>query len=139
MNTRLLGERGEWSTSLVYGANKLARVPLSNSALVESDLSVDGVNTFFGRVEFAQKSAQDLVIGDESELTRYDVGALTLGYSREIMRARGLTLGASILGTIGTVPETLHSTYGTRYPKGYAVFLRLRPDRMHTGKGMTGM
>jgi hypothetical protein len=55
------------------------------------------------------------------------------------MRARGLTLGASILGTIGTVPETLHSTYGTRYPKGYAVFLRLRPDRMHTGKGMTGM
>jgi hypothetical protein len=139
MNTRLLGERGEWSTSLIYGANAVSGAPLSNSTLVETDLSIDGVNTFFGRSEFVQKSAQDLVIGDQSELTRFDIGALTLGYSREIMRARGLTLGASILGTLNVVPETLAADYGTRYPKGYAVFLRLRPDRMHTAKGMTGM
>ncbi len=139
MNTHLLGERGEWSSSLVYGANKVANVPLSNSALVESDLSLDGVNTVFGRAEFAQKSAQDLVLGDQSETTRFDVGAFTLGYSREIVRARGLTLGASVLGTLNVVPESLAAAYGSRYPKGSAVFLRLRPDRMHTAKGMTGM
>ena len=92
-----------------------------------------------GRAEYAQKSAQDLVIADQSELTRYDIGAFTLGYSREIMRAHGLLLGASILGTISAVPQTLESAYGTQYPKGYAVFLRLRPDRMHTAKGMAGM
>ena len=139
MNTRLLGERGEWSTSVIYGANAVAHVDLSNSALVESDLSLDGVNTFFGRAEFVQKSAQDLVLGDQSDSTHYDVGAFTLGYSREIVRAHGLTLGASILGTLSVVPGTLESAYGTRYPKGYAVFLRLRPDRMHTAKGMAGM
>ena len=88
MNTRLLGERGEWSTSLIYGANAVAHVDLSNSALVESDLSLDGVNTFFGRAEFVQKSAQDLVLGDQSDSTHYDIGAFTLGYSREIVRAR---------------------------------------------------
>ena len=65
--------------------------------------------------------------------------ALTLGYSREIMRARGLTLGVSMLGTLNAVPTSLESTYGTRFPKGYAVFLRLRPDRMHTGHVMAGM
>jgi hypothetical protein len=139
MKTRLIGDRGEWSTSLIYGANAVFGVPLANSALVESDFSIDGVNTLFGRVEFVQKSAQDLVVADDSKSRRYDIGALTLGYSREIMRARGLTLGASVLGTVSEVPGTLESTYGTRYPKGYAIFLRLRPDRMHTARGMAGM
>jgi hypothetical protein len=86
-----------------------------------------------------QKSAQDLAVTDQSESRRYDVGALTLGYSREIMRDHGLTLGASILGTLDVVPAGLAAAYGTRYPKGYAVFLRLRPDRMHTEKAMPGM
>jgi hypothetical protein len=55
------------------------------------------------------------------------------------MRARGLTLGASILGTVNVVPSGLEASYGTRYPKGYAIFLRLRPDRMHAEHGMPGM
>jgi hypothetical protein len=97
------------------------------------------VDTFFGRAEFVQKSAQDLVVADQSASRTFDIGALTLGYSREIMRARGLTLGASILGTVSTVPDGLAAVYGTRYPKGYAIFLRLRPDRMHTEHGMPGM
>ena len=139
MNTRLFGARGQWSSSVVYGANATTGAPLGNSALVETDLSVDGVNTFFGRAEFVQKSAQDLSVADDSELRRYDIGALTLGYSREIMRAHGLTLGASILGTLDVVPGALEPAYGTRYPKGYAVFLRLRPDRMRTAHGMSGM
>lgn len=139
MHTRLLGERGEWSTSLIYGANAVEGVPLANSALVESDFSLDAINTFFGRAEFVQKSAQDLVVADQSESRRYDIGSLTLGYSREILRARGLTLGASILGTLNAVPMSLEGTYGTRFPKGYAIFLRLRPDRMHTGHAMAGM
>lgn len=53
-----------------------------------------GIDTFFGRVEYVQKSAQGLVVGDESE-----------------------------------------AAYGTRYLQGYAVFLRLRPDRMRTEHG----
>ncbi|MDQ2930996.1 MAG: hypothetical protein M3Y05_09310 [Gemmatimonadota bacterium] len=139
MNTRLLGERGEWSTTLIYGANAVEGAALANSALIESDFSIDAIDTFFGRAELVQKSAQDLVVADQSESRRYDIGALTLGYSREIMRARGLTLGVSILGTLNAVPTSLESTYGTRFPKGYAVFLRLRPDRMHTRHVMAGM
>jgi hypothetical protein len=139
MNTRLLGARGEWSSSLIYGANAVAGAPLANSALIETDISLDGVDTFFGRAELVQKSAQDLAIANQSESRRYDIGALTLGYSREIMRAHGLTLGASILGTLDIVPGALATVYGTRNPKGYAVFLRLRPDRMHTEHAMPGM
>ena len=46
---------------------------LANSALVETDVSLDGVNTFFGRAELVQKSAQDLAVADQSESRRYDV------------------------------------------------------------------
>jgi hypothetical protein len=139
MNTRLLGARGEWSSSLIYGANAVQGSPLANSALIETDVSLDGVNTFFGRAELVQKSAQDLAVADQSESQRYDIGAITLGYSREIMRAHGLTLGASILGTLDMVPDALAAVYGTHNPKGYAIFLRLRPDRMHTEHAMPGM
>lgn len=139
MNTRLLGSRGEWSSSLIYGANAVSGAALANSALIETNYDIDGVNTIFGRAEFVQKSAQDLAVGSELDSQHYDVGELTLGFSREVMRARGLTLGASVLGTLNIVPESLEGVYGTHYPKGYAVFLRLRPDRMRTAHGMPGM
>jgi hypothetical protein len=139
MNTRLLGARGEWNSSLIYGANAVSGAPLASSALIETNVSLDGVNTFFGRAELVQKSAQDLAVADQSDSRRYDLGALTLGYSREIVREHGLTLGASILGTLDVVPPSLAAAYGTRYPKGYAVFLRLRPDRMRSEHEMPGM
>jgi hypothetical protein len=139
MHTRLLGSRGEWSSSLIYGSNAVSGAALANSALIESNVDLDGVNTIFGRAEFVQKSAQDLAVGSELESQRYDVGELTLGFSREVMRSRGLTLGASVLGTLNVVPESLEGVYGTRFPKGYALFLRLRPDRMRTAHGMPEM
>jgi hypothetical protein len=139
MNTRLMGARGEWSSSLIYGANAVSGAKLANSALMESNFDIDGVNTVFGRAELVQKSAQDLLVASELETQRFDVGELTLGYSREVIRVRGLTLGASVLGTMNIVPRSLEATYGSRFPKGYAVFLRLRPDRMRTAHGMPGM
>jgi len=139
MNTRLMGARGEWSSSLIYGANAVSGAKLANSALIESNFDIDGQNTVFGRAELVQKSAQDLLVASELETQRFDVGELTLGYSREVLRARGITLGASVLGTLNIVPSALESTYGSRFPKGYAVFLRLRPDRMRTAHEMPGM
>jgi hypothetical protein len=139
MNTRLMGARGEWSSSLIYGANAVSGARLANSALMETNFNIDGVNTVFGRAEFVQKSAQDLLVASEMETQRFDVGELTLGYSREVLRARGITLGASVLGTLNIVPSSLEQTYGSRFPKGYAVFLRLRPDRMRTAHEMPGM
>jgi len=139
MNTRLMGARGEWSSSLIYGANAVSGARLANSALMETNFNIDGVNTVFGRAEFVQKSAQDLLVASEMETQRFDVGELTLGYSREVLRARGITLGASVLGTLNIVPRSLEQTYGSRFPKGYAVFLRLRPDRMRTAHEMPGM
>ncbi|MGH7634909.1 MAG: hypothetical protein ACRENC_14330, partial [Gemmatimonadaceae bacterium] len=72
MNTRLLGARGEWSSSLIYGANAVSGAPLANSALIETNVDLDGVNTVFARAEAVQKSAQDLALPGGSESQHFD-------------------------------------------------------------------
>ena len=137
-----LGVDGQWSTTLTYGANKAAsRAGLSNSALLESEAVLDRTNTVFGRMELAQKSAEDLVL-DVSPFSfapdrEFDVGAVTLGYIRELGSVFGGTLGLGASGTLNVVPSALSDAYGSRTPVGGLVFLRLRPTFKRGG--MPGM
>lgn len=167
LNGRQLGDSGQWSSALIYGANKEAgESSLSNSVVLESDAQLDRSNTIFGRVEFVQKTAADLAIGSPdgstytppnpggiypfpicnacmipgvSQDTRYNVGVVALGYVREIGKFSGGTIGLGARGTVNFVPEALRSTYGTRTPIGTAIFLRFRPSRMNMGMNMGGM
>lgn len=155
LNGRQLGADGQWSSALIYGANKESGTSLSNSVVVESDAQLDVRNTVFGRLEFVQKTAGDLVIplgpgvfpepgcpacstSGVTEDTRYNVGVAALGYVREIGKFSGGTIGLGARGAINFVPESLHSTYGSRTPIGTTIFLRFRPNRMNMG-GMGSM
>ena len=64
---------------------------------------------------------------------RFNVGALSLGYIREVARLRGVTLGLGGMGTLNVVPSTLRDTYGSRAPLGGLVFVRLRPTWQRMG------
>ncbi len=164
LNGRRLGSDGQWSSALIYGANKEAgESSLSSSVVLESDAQLDQRNTVFGRVEFVQKTAADLVIQPPGAAvyaspsgaypfpvcnscmtpgafddTRYNVGVAALGYVREIGKFSGGTIGLGARGAINFVPEALRSTYGTRTPIGTSIYVRFRPDRMNMG-GMGGM
>jgi hypothetical protein len=140
-----LGSEGEWSTSFVYGANKMASVAgLTNSALLESEAVLDRANTVFGRLELVQKSAEDLVVdgppfGFAADRT-FDVGAATLGYIRELGHLWGATVGLGGSGTLNVVPSALENAYGSRTPVGGLIFLRLRPTFQRGAMaGMPGM
>jgi hypothetical protein len=130
-NSRHFGAAGSWATSAVWGANVGSGHGWANSALLESEVILDRFNTIFGRIEMAQKSAEDLVLPpvvfppDE----RFDVGSLSLGYIRDVGRRFGLTAGIGALGTVSRVPRALESTYGSRSPVGGLLFLRIRPAR----------
>jgi hypothetical protein len=135
------GTQGQWASSLVYGANRHSGHPgLSQSVLLESEAVLDARNTLFGRAEYVQKSAADLALdGPPYDLPRdrsFDVGALTLGYIRDVARFGAGTLGLGAMGTLNVVPPELESTYGSRTPLGAFVFLRVRPFR--TGMSMRG-
>jgi hypothetical protein len=137
---RLAGD-GQLATALIWGANKPSPQTRgwSNGFLAESEAILDGHNTVFGRAEVVQKSAEDLVV-DNPVVVRngamlpgfsggqsFDVGALQLGYIREVARTHWATLGLGIAGTINFVPTALEPYYGSRNPTGLFIFARMRP------------
>ena len=127
------GSSGQWSTAFVYGTNKHASgdAELSHSALLESELVADRFNTVFARTEVAQKSADDLGVFFPSSVPssheHFTVGAVSLGYVRELGTLWGGTLGLGVMGTLNVVPSSLRSEYGSRTPQAGMVFLRIRP------------
>ena len=144
-----LGNDGQLATTFLWGANLRSDHPgLSHSGLVESEAVLDRSNTVFGRIEFVQKSADDLVlIGSPLNFPApqtFNVGAVSAGYIREILPMRAATLGLGAMGTLNLVPQSLQTAYGSRTPVGLLVFVRLRPLASHDAgisnmKGMNPM
>ena len=128
---RKLGGDGQWATTFVWGTNAVSGAALSNSFLVESEAVLNKRSTVFGRAEWVEKSAEDLVLDvpptSFSPDRRFGVSTLSLGYVGEIKRWSGATLGLGGMGTVNFVPVALASTYGSRTPLGLWVFVRLRP------------
>ena len=139
--TRRIGRDGDWATALVYGANKHSSPgepppSFDHSLLVETNVQLDDRNSLFGRAEWVQKSAEELVVAGADPEDRFNVAALTLGYVREIVQYRGASMGLGVRGALNMVPKALEATYGTRTPAGLAFYARLRPallQRAHAG------
>jgi len=118
---------GGWSTSFIWGAN----VPTDtrrvlNTALVETNVELDGRNVIFGRAEYVTRTAEDLaLVGSISEAV--EVGSLALGYARRVgaLHSVGAWLGAR--GHVDFVPEQSRLFYGSRTPTGFLVSLQIRP------------
>jgi len=68
----------------------------------------------------------------------FNVGAVSLGYIREVVPMKAATLGVGAMGTVNLVPQALQAAYGSRTPLGLFVFLRLRPVAMRQAR-MSGM
>lgn len=132
---RPLGARGHWSSALVYGANLYSNDRrLSNSALLETNLDLDGRNTVFGRLEYVTKSTADLAVSAPDAGARFNVGAVSIGYVRDIGAfTRYGTVGIGAVLTIDAISAALEPTYRTRTPSGFGIYLRLRPAHTHAG------
>ncbi len=135
-----LGANGQWASTFIWGANKHStQSGWSNGSLAESEAILDKHNTLFGRIELVQKSAADLVVDIPVVLRSgvvlpgfpatksFSVGALQLGYIRELTRTHWATIGLGAAGTLNFVPGSLEPYYGSRNPTGVFVFLRMRP------------
>jgi hypothetical protein len=143
MYGKKLGADGQLATTFLWGANGHSDRPgLSHSGLIESEAVLDRLNTVFGRVEVVQKSADDLALVaapfNFAPTQSFNVGAISLGYIREILPMRAATLGFGAMGTLNIVPQTLEAAYGSRTPLGLFVFVRLRPIASRDA-GMSGM
>jgi hypothetical protein len=135
-----IGSDGQWSTALVWGANRFSGSSTwSNAVLLESEAILNRWNTVFGRAELAQKSAEELALPTSSFAPDrlFSVSNVSLGYIHELGREYGVTLGLGAQGIVNFVPSELEAFYGSRTPLGGLIFLRLRS--FHVRQSMTKM
>jgi hypothetical protein len=130
--TTRIGRMADWATALVYGANKHTGTGepsqgFEHSVLLESNAQLDERNSIFGRAEWVQKSAEELVVTTPA-VERFNVASVVLGYVREVLQYGGAGLGLGVRGSLNLLPNELESTYGTRTPVGIAIYARLRPS-----------
>ena len=140
LHSRILRRDGHIASAVVWGANRHSG-KTTHSALAETEAILDRSNTLFARLEFVQKTAEDLVLptgpGGFAPESTFAVTALSGGYIREVARTSWATVGVGIQGTLNVVPAALEPFYGSRTPVGGMVFVRIRP--LHTPHEMTGM
>lgn len=136
LNNRSFGSAGDWSTTLVFGANRASSdKTFEPSYLAETNLEFGNGHTVFGRAEYVDKTADDLVLGANPPARTFNVGELTGGYLYEFDRIGTVRTGLGVRAAVNFVPSSLVSVYGSRNPTGFAIFVRFRPAPM-TGHGV---
>ena len=122
-----LGEKGIWATTVGWGRNEESGHS-SNALLVETNLTLQDLNSWFGRFEIAGKTSHDLAIAETEE--DFTVAKLQGGYTRYLPAWKGLKPGIGAELSAGFVPDRLKTAYGSRVNAGFGVFLTLRPAAM---------
>jgi hypothetical protein len=131
-----LDSGGLWATTAVFGHNVEREHGDSNAFLLETNLDLDGLNVLFGRVEYVQKTGDELVLTEPLADEIFDIGALSLGYLRNFGPLGPVLPGVGACGTVDLVPKPVGAIYGSRTPVGGMVYVRLASAPMrHAGHG----
>lgn len=123
---RALGQSGIWASIAAWGRNAEGDHS-SHALLLESTVTLDDRDTWFGRLEVAGKTAHDLDVSGDGN---FMIGKLQGGYTRHLDAWNGLRPGIGLNLSSAFVPESLKPAYGRRANLGIGVFLTLRPAAM---------
>jgi hypothetical protein len=123
-----LGPDANWSTSFVWGQNR-GHGGKTQSFLFESNYQ-RGPDTFYGRIERAEKPGHELVLDEADHERVFPINAFTAGYVRDLSHGGGIDVGLGGQITIHGVPDGLERYYGDDVPLSFQVFLRVRPSLM---------
>jgi hypothetical protein len=96
---------------------------LLSSALVEASLGIGDGTRVFGRAEQVQKMADELGFIGGNLMETFNVRAISLGAARHVSDLRALRLDVGGQLTFNFLPETLHYTYTTTHPAGFALYM----------------
>jgi hypothetical protein len=126
---------GQLDTSLIFGRNKKSIGHATTSWLAESVLQFGERNYVTGRAEVVDK---DELFADQNVPAAiangsFRINALTVGYSRDVLRTSSMAgaLGANVTGY--AIPGAIKPYYGS--PHSFYLFIRLRG----LGEGMHSM
>ena len=115
-----------WSTTFVYGAVAPEGDEVRHTALIESSLDLSPAQAIFGRVEFVQRTAEELALtGSVPE--RMNLMALSIGSARRLWRSRAVDAAVGARVTANLIPAALEPFYGSPMPFALLVYLRVAP------------
>lgn len=135
---RPLERGGFWATTAAWGRNE-EHGQATNALLLDTSLDWNGRDIVFGRAEWVEKSAGDLVLpqgspaGGRDDDEIFEVAHLSAGYVRQFGPFAGWRPGIGASASVSFLPEDLEFVYGEETPVGFAVFLTLRPAPMADG------
>jgi YHS domain-containing protein len=124
---RAIGQDGILATTAAWGRNAESE-HATNAFLIETNLTLDDRDTWYGRFEVVSKTAHDLDVPGDGTFT---VGKLQGGYARYLSTRRGIKPGIGVTASVGFVPSALEPFYGGRINPGFGVFVALRPAAMN--------
>jgi hypothetical protein len=131
------GSKAELWSAFVFGANKHEDADhLEPSYLAEASLQLGGVHDLFARAEYVKKGDEDLVLGTTGPSGEFGITSLAGGYMYELGRVSKARLGIGARASVNFVPSALEPYYGSRTPTGFAVYVRLAPQRMSSAHDM---
>jgi hypothetical protein len=124
--------RGNWSSLLLWGRNRVADEFTLNSYLAESTLHFADKNYLWTRIENVDRTNELLLDGHSTPAGFHEepyarVQAYTAGYSRDIAQFGGWSLGIGVQVNWYGIPDKLRQIYGDR-PHGGMVYVRFRPS-----------
>ncbi len=117
-------ERSIWATTVAWGRNAEAD-HASNALLIETNVTFDDRDTWFGRFELVGKTAHDLAVAAPPD--DFTVAKVQGGYTRYLPVWNRFQPGFGAGISLGIVPEALKAAYGSRTNAGFGAYLTLRP------------
>lgn len=125
----LRGENKFLTSAVVWGYNTSGDHHKENSLTLESNLQLDRF-AMYGRYEFVEKSADELVLDDIFDHdTKFNVNALTLGLNYTLLRERNTNFSLGAQATFFSTSSSLYPIYG-KNPMSAEVYLRVSPTLM---------
>ncbi|PYR72510.1 MAG: hypothetical protein DMF87_27835 [Acidobacteria bacterium] len=108
----------------------------TDALLIETNVTLQDRNTWFGRLEIVQKTPHDLDLPAVALAEAGDAFTVTKiqgGYIRYITATRDFKAGLGAALSAGIVPSALKTAYGSRVNPGVGIFLTVRPAAMAMG------
>ena len=116
-----------WASTIGWGRNT-EEGESTDFVLLETNVTFDEQDSYFGRLEIGGKSAHDLDVPDVDEV--FTVAKLQAGYVRYFEPWGSFKPGIGGTLSMSLVPTALDAVYGQRATFGFGVFFTLRPAAM---------
>jgi hypothetical protein len=124
----LSGKNHFITSALVWGLNDAGDDHREHSLTFESNWQYDRL-ALYGRFEWVEKSAEELLLDEFHEHDIFNINALTLGVNYTFLRAAKTNFAFGVQGSFYSTDEDLNSVYG-KNPLSGEVYVRISPDLM---------